>query len=289
LTAKSIVLVSLLAIAAWANPAHAARSYDNCTGVITSLPAVIDTPGIWCLKQNLSTAITTGNAITINTDDVTVDCKDFILDGSSAGLGTDAIGIYTSNHSRATVRHCNVNGFGWGFVLLYGSKYVIERNRLFGITFVGMSILGDGTVIRYNRVLNTGRTNDYIDAHAINAAGSMDVYDNTVSGVVAAQGGGGFVAGIGVDDISASNVHGSNIRGNRVSGLKPDSSGQAIAIGAGSSYTVLRNNIVIADSGGTTQGLSCGAAFIRARNNLVNGFSIPMSNCGDAGGNDISP
>ena len=70
--------------------AHAAQSYDNCTGFITSVPAVISTQGTWCLKQDLATAIASGNAISVNANNVTLDCNDFKLGGLAAGAGTVA-------------------------------------------------------------------------------------------------------------------------------------------------------------------------------------------------------
>src|SRR4249920_3461142 len=74
--------------------AHAAESYDNCTGYINSLPAVISTGGIWCLKHDLSTAID-GDAIHINgTNDITIDCNNFKIGGLAAGIGTNATGIW---------------------------------------------------------------------------------------------------------------------------------------------------------------------------------------------------
>src|SRR4029079_7326065 len=97
--------------------ALAAQSYDNCTGYITVLPAIISTQGTWCLKQDLATAITSGAAITINTNNVTIDCNNFKLGGLAAGLGTNAYGVFANNRFNATVRHCNVRGFYVGVFL----------------------------------------------------------------------------------------------------------------------------------------------------------------------------
>src|SRR4029078_12340445 len=88
------IMLLLAALAASApRSAHAAESYDNCSGFITSLPAVISTQGTWCFKQDLATAITSGNAISINTNNVTLDCNDFKLGGLAAGAGTMTYGV----------------------------------------------------------------------------------------------------------------------------------------------------------------------------------------------------
>ena len=44
-----------LLLAALAAPAHAAESYDSCTGTISTLPATLTTQGTWCLQGDLST------------------------------------------------------------------------------------------------------------------------------------------------------------------------------------------------------------------------------------------
>jgi hypothetical protein len=66
-------------------PAQAAESYDNCSGYIDSVPAVIATQGTWCLRKDLSTAQTSGNAIEIAANNVVIDCNDFKLGGLAAG------------------------------------------------------------------------------------------------------------------------------------------------------------------------------------------------------------
>jgi len=126
--------------------AHGAESYDNCAGFITSVPASIDTAGTWCLNQNLSTAITSGNAISINVDNVVLDCNDFKLDGSAAGISTNASGIAANNRYNVTVRHCNVRGFLNG-LSLYGSSgggHKVEDNRVDGNTSAGIGVAGYG-------------------------------------------------------------------------------------------------------------------------------------------------
>src|SRR4249920_3466180 len=100
-SARSLLTLGALLLGC-AGSAHAAQSYDNCTGFITSLPAVITTQGTWCLKQDLATTVTSGSAITINTNNVTIDCNDFKLGGLGAGLATLANGIYSLNRVNAT-------------------------------------------------------------------------------------------------------------------------------------------------------------------------------------------
>ena len=73
-----VLMVSAASLIAPISPvatsAYAAQSYDSCAGFIDSLPATITTQGTWCLRGDLATSVTSGNAITIATNNVTIDC-----------------------------------------------------------------------------------------------------------------------------------------------------------------------------------------------------------------------
>ncbi|HEY0661023.1 MAG TPA: hypothetical protein VGD21_06870 [Lysobacter sp.] len=73
--------LAALVLLVHAVPVQAAESYDNCTGFIETLPATISTQGTWCLKHDVGTAITEGNAVTIAANNVTLDCNDFKIGG----------------------------------------------------------------------------------------------------------------------------------------------------------------------------------------------------------------
>ena len=67
-TPQLLSRLACLLLAAWwlAAPAPArAETSTTCTGFIDSVPAVIGTQGIWCLRRDVSTAQATGNAIEI--------------------------------------------------------------------------------------------------------------------------------------------------------------------------------------------------------------------------------
>src|SRR5688572_4364921 len=90
--------------------ARAAADYDTCTGFIDSLPAVISTPGTWCLRRNLATTITSGAAIEVTTDDVMIDCNGFRIVGTSPT--SSASGIKGQQVMYGGVRNCSLQGFG---------------------------------------------------------------------------------------------------------------------------------------------------------------------------------
>ncbi len=277
----------LLTLGMLAGPhaAHAAESYDNCKGFITSLPTVISTPGTWCLNQDLATPAASGQAISITTDNVTIDCNGFKLGGLAAGVGTATVGIYAFNRSYTTVRHCNVRGFHHGVYLLGsgGVGNAVEDNRFDNNTYVGLWVDGDGSVVQRNRIFDTGGStqggSNY--AYGLVTDDSVDILDNTISGVSATSGGNGYAFGI----YTTSNANGSVV-GNGIRGLVKDGSGNTVAIdNALSDRVVMRKNDLV---GGTTA-LVCSNGNGRAKDNTISGFAAAFFGCNDSGGNAILP
>jgi hypothetical protein len=262
---------------------RAAESYDNCTGYITSVPAAINSQGTWCLKQDLTTSISSGTAIKINADNVTLDCNDFKLDGLAAGAATHAYGINASGRLNTTVRNCNIRGFFYG-ALLTGSGHAAEDNRFEGNTYIGLDIQGDGSVARSNRVFDTGGSTQVASAYGIAVNDSVDVLDNTVTNVFARSGGNGNAYAI----FTSGNASAS-INGNRVRGEHGDGTGIAYGIyNSLSDRITLRNNDVVGDGSSGSVGLRCANAHGRARENVINGFFTGVSICSNDAGNVIA-
>ncbi len=152
LAALLLVLMGVV----FAHPVSAAQSYDGCAGFIDSLPAVITTQGVWCLRHDLTTNISSGNAITIGTNNVTVDCNDFKLGGLAAGSASVAKGIYANARQNAAVRHCGIRGFYMGIDLESGAGHLVEDNRLDNNLYIGIDVSADNSTVRRNRVYDTG-------------------------------------------------------------------------------------------------------------------------------------
>ena len=300
--------LAVLLLACPASQALAARSYDNCTGYIESLPATISTQGTWCLRKDVSTAITSGAAIQVATNNVTIDCNDFKVGGLAAGVGTQTDGILGIARSNVTVRNCNVRGFMRGIALVHedpmmasSSGHVVENNRLNANTTMGIHVEGDGSMVRQNLVVDTGGTLTSNYTLGIVATGSVDIIDNTISNI--------FVSD------SATNVHtygistsfnGGTIQDNRIRGLFPRGTGKAYGIISQTvdslfmrvHQTSLRgNDITLAIGSSGSAGIHCGYGDDsmgllpggRARDNTVQGFQTAVVACGDAGGNDSAP
>ena len=96
--------ILLLAVpAAWAETV-------NCTP-ITTLPTVITSQGVYCLTGSLKTNMTSGNAIEIQTNNVTIDLNGWKLGGKPAGVGTTVNGIYASDRksTRLNSSHTDIS------------------------------------------------------------------------------------------------------------------------------------------------------------------------------------
>ena len=268
-----LVLLVLACLAPRA--ASAAEDYDNCVGFITSIPIVVSTSGTWCLKQDLTTAITSGSAITLAGNNITIDCNGFRLGGLAAGAATNASGIYADSRYLATIRNCNIRGFRIG-IFLYdgpGGGHLIEDNRLDGNTVYGINITGDGSMIRRNLITDTGGATGSNTSEAIVANGSVDILDNTIAGVTSPA----YARGIETANNNAS------IDGNQVRGLAGT---LQTAIIVSASHATLRDNNVLGNATSSSYGIYCTDGNAVMKNNAINGFTTPSSTCTDGGGND---
>jgi parallel beta-helix repeat protein len=271
LLAAALVLGSLLLLP---GIAHAARSYDSCTGFVDSVPATITTPGVWCLRKDLGTSVTSGNAVTIAANNVTLDCNDFKLGGLEAGKRSSTRGIRAGNRQNVAVRHCNVRGFHVGIDIFGGAGHLVEDNRLNGNLYVGISVHGENSLVRRNRVYDTGGAVDSSYSYGILSKAS--VIDNTVDGVFAMAA-----------DASSRGIElygrGRIVRNNQVRRLTTAGAGTAVGISSDSPTMVCDGNQVISSYPISGTAINGSSGF--CRNNTVAGFSNLITNCDDAGGN----
>ena len=244
--------------------ARAAQSYDNCTGFIDSVPTTIGKAGAWCLRKDVSTANTSGAAITINANNVTIDCNDFKVGGLVAGDGSLANGIYADNRQNVTVRHCNVRGFYRGIHLTGGAGHLVEDNRLDNNLHTGIYVSGDNTLVQRNRVFDTGGSpgNNY----ASGITSTADTLDNTVSGVFVDPTINTYSVSAGIDALGK----GTAVHGNRVRGLVVAGTGIARGILSTASGITIDGNQVTAGSTTAGYGILGGWDAACSNNNVVN-------------------
>jgi len=134
----------------------------------------------------------------------------------------------------------------------------------------------------------------------INATGSVDILDNTVSGVSVPAGSNGNVFGISTFSNNAGLV-----ARNRVRNLHRDGSGIAWGIAnqettqntfGTTDHVDMRDNDLVGDGstgpvGGFegSIGLASSSHESSARGNIIHGFQTAILNCIDSGGNDVGP
>jgi len=280
----SLLLPGALALASAS--ALAAEAYDNCTGFIDSLPANITNQGTWCMRKDLSTSITSGAAITLANNNITVDCNDFKLGGLAGGAGTQALGISATNRLNVTLRNCNVRGFYRGIYIVGSSPtttggHVIEDNRADTNTRTGMRIDGDGSVVRRNFVRDTGGST-LGAAYGINTLGDIDVIDNTVIGVAPGADGSGNGSGYA---LRVELNDGGVIQGNRVRGVTSVGTGAAygIFLASGTRMSVRDNHV----AGPGEAALLCPDSSSGAKDNSLFGFASGFLGCSNDGGNVV--
>jgi len=282
---------SLLACAAMASApaAMAAEGYDNCTGFIDAVPVVISSQGTWCLRHDVSTAVTEGSAIEIAANNVTIDCNGFKVGGLAAGVATNAAGIETIARNNATVRNCSVRGFRFGIQLSGPGGHLVEDNRVEASTGIGIAVHG-GAMVRRNLVIDTGGSPHEgvsvgIFASYYDQEGMADILDNSVHGVVASAGPSGSASVYGIYAMYSAG----SINGNRVRGLVPRDLGVAYGIRQQSSDPlIVRDNDLIGSGGTGGAAILCHPSTL-AHGNIFLAFPYGIGGCNDYGGNDHVP
>jgi hypothetical protein len=238
-------LLVLLVVVAGAGVAGA----GPCTP-ITSVPTVITTQGVHCLTQNLTTGITSGNAITVGVNNVTVDLNGFTLAHTGSA---DVNGIAATGRHNVTVTNGTIRGFRRGVNILTSEGTVIEGVRADQNELSGFVVGGNGNIVRNNQVVATGPPPTLPNAIGIDIfpGTGASVVDNDVAQTTGAGGGQGAAIRV--------NATNALVDGNRLT----------------------QASIGILFQGVTGTG--------RYRDNLTSGVSTPFLNQGstiDSGGNN---
>jgi hypothetical protein len=287
---NTIVVVAGLAGAA--PPAWAAESYDGCVGFIDSVPAVITTQGVWCLRNDIATSNSGISAIDIQTSNVTIDCNGFKLGGLAAGPGTFSAGIYAyGTLSNITVRHCTIRGFRSGIAIYAndpGTGHLVEDNRLEQIRSQGIYVIGHGSIVRRNTVVNTGGAPGLDRAQAIAVLG--DAIDNVVDGVFGADDVANFSpSGLYSGGVGGINGVGFLVQGNRIRNLVPKGTGEARGLELAGYAQSVRDNTVSQLTSTTGKGVYCSLGSEDVlRDNIVRNYTQGLfGGCQNLSGNVV--
>ena len=287
-----VLLAALLLGALLPRVASATPSLDACTGVLqreagTPTAITITAPGTWCLDQDLvETVDVTGPyfaMITVDADDVTVDCRGHRI--KYTGSAEIMFGISTfGGRQRVTVRNCHLHGFSDAISTGNMDGFLVEDNSVHASRpdYMGLStsINGYGSgIIRRNRI------HDAVD-RAIFARGSSRVLDNLVDGVTRTTLGS-------VIAISVQSADGAEVRGNTVRGLDPlPEFSQHVAVEVddqGTGRSLVADNVLVLDGSMGDIGVACYSNNILVSDNVIGGFFSPTAGCAETVDNDISP
>ena len=250
---------------------------------ILSVPYTITAQGAYCLVQNLSTPVATGNAITINSDFVVLDMKGFKIGGGAAGPGTLTNGVYARDRKNVTIKNGNLRGFFRAVFLEDDSGsftasqgHLVLRVRADENTYAGLHVQGRGNVLRANQVVTTGGSTVFGadgDAYGIRTdGGAVRVLDNDVTDTRPMGAGSAFA-------VSVDTAAGAVVEKNRIASSAPVASYGVRAAG-GANVLVIGNRV-----SGTSFGVFYGGATGKFRDNLTAGVATPYSGGTDAGNN----
>ena len=264
------LLIVLSLLLATSQAAQAGETFDTCTGFIPSLPAVITSQGTWCLDTNRSTAVTSGNAITVAANNVTIDCNGFKIGGLAAGDGSEARGIAANDRMNVSVRNCTIRGFQTGIEILGGGGHVVRDNRLDNNLYRGIYVGATRSLISGNDVYDTGG----VVGEAWGILSSGDVVDNTVEGVYCPAGT-CWAWGIAIGSDSSGRL----VRGNRIRRLASDGAGAAKGIQVWGDNARVEGNLVAGLSTKPGTGIEASGDQIECRDNTVTAFPIGLDGC----------
>ncbi|WP_139832250.1 hypothetical protein [Mesorhizobium australicum] len=273
---KTVIASVGVALASYVSCAHA--EVQDCIEIV-SLPAVITQQGIHCMKKDLATSATTGNAITINANNVTIEMNGYKLGGLGGGVNTQATGISAYNRQNITIRNGAIRGFLHNVKIegpqIGGSStgHLIENVRSESARYVGLWIMGSHSVVKNNTVILTG-------------GGTLA----SAYGIVVQFGEGHSVMNNIVNDVSESNLAygitasdtiGAVVEGNQVRDVAASTS---YGIFSSGERNVIQRNTIINFSAGTT-GIDGQATNDACIGNAITNFTAPLNGCSLSSGN----
>ena len=180
--------------------------------VITSLPYTITATGAYVLNGNLSSSQTSGNLITVNASNVTIDFQGHFISGAVGNTSQTTTGIYASERSNLTIKngtiaHCKygVDIEGNDTATTNSVNHQIDNLRVTYCSYVGIFIAyGPGSRISNCQVSQTGYSGTSSAYGIIVYGASTVVQNNVVSNVTVSSG--GFACGIYGNGFSRQNV-----------------------------------------------------------------------------------
>lgn len=215
---------------------------------ISTAPFTINAPGSYYLTQNIS--VTTGNAITVNASNVTIDLNGYTISSTQNPAAT-AAAIYINNTcSNIAITNGHVNsgvgysgggysGTGFGYGIQAGG--VSNNVRVRGVNVFGVKVDG----------ISIGFTNTIVEECTVTTAGAYGIYADSVSSSTAQNTGNSAI----LANMARNSKGSANINGD---GVQATTAENCVGISAGSGHGINAN--VASHCHGTTTGTSTGDA-----------------------------
>jgi hypothetical protein len=224
--------------------------------IINSLPYVVQKPGRYILVRSLSTDMTSGAAITVESDSVVLDLSGFAL-ANTSGPETQAFGIHGVGRRDVVVRNGTIRGFLTAVKLEEGALLRVDDILAIGSRFSGLEICGSDSLVLRNRVVDTGADGS---AFGIVACGSsLQVLDNDVLDTLGPE----------AHSVELRDASGAVISANRVGHSTP-SSGVGLLV-RDSEGVVVKGNRITGVERGIVFERSTGASM----DNVMSGVAVP--------------
>ena len=156
---RNLALLLLVLLATPVLPAMA----QSCT-TINSLPATITTGGKYCLAQNFTVGITSGASITINANDVALDCQNYTIRNVSTSATATSVAITATNRNMLKITNCRIiGGYRTGIQLFQNNAVAnqsyynaVEDNYIAGPLQYGILAYGSAIEVRHNKIYDIG-------------------------------------------------------------------------------------------------------------------------------------
>lgn len=272
----------------WNATAHAETT--ECTE-ITTIPTVITVQGVYCLKGNLGTDMTSGAAIDIQTNNVTIDFNGWKLGGLAAGAATSVRGVQAVDRRNIKIRNGSIRGFLYGVSFSQSaadlsSGHIVEDMTVDANTFVGIQVGGAGVIIRNNQIVNTGPGDVASIGYGITVVSHSRnslVADNLISNTTETQ----HTRGIYVNASSQIEIRGNSV----LESVGGSNTNHGIHLTSDTSEISIIDNRLLNPPGTGSHGIyAVGSDNTDCINNVIRGFTTPTLSCdGIVSGNLTSP
>jgi hypothetical protein len=191
-------------------------------------PTTIHTPGYYRLTRNIATAATTGNIITVQAHNVTIDFNGFFIIGP-VNTASQVVGVYANGIANLTIKDGSISFCQVGIQLHHTINHIIENMRItniynYGIYFQSASPGSYVTNCQFSQIggSTAGTLFDGIAIFGFFGDQTIQARDNVINKVTGPSTGYGIVYAFAVRNVIANSdvgVYGGKYQNNLTSNV----------------------------------------------------------------------